>query len=79
MDYLFEDILSYLRNRKVKKAILDREVILEIGCGSQAKLLRSLGANKKLIGIDPELMDDLPKSDELTLIKDKIIDNNTPS
>ncbi len=76
MTYLSEGILSKWRYKKIFKLVSNKKAILEIGCGPQAFFLRSLASqrNKKLIGIDPKLERNLSLPDNLTLIKEKIID-----
>lgn len=74
--YLLEGIFSKWRYRKISEIIREKEIILEIGCGSQASFLKFLSKNKdkKLFGIDPKLREDIDKLNNLTLIRDRVID-----
>lgn len=74
LDYFLEEILSRWRYLKVKKIIQDKQTILEIGCGAKASFLRSLPEDKKLIGIDPKIREDINQKENLTLIREKAID-----
>lgn len=76
MFYLLEGVLSSWRYRKISKILINKKVILEIGCGPQAEFLRHLAKdkNKKIIGLDPKIKEELSESGNLTLIKKKIID-----
>ncbi|MFH1551672.1 MAG: methyltransferase domain-containing protein [bacterium] len=73
---LLEGILSKWRYGKMAELIKDKEIILEIGCGEKASFLKSLAKDKskKLIGIDPQINNQISEFNNLTLIKENLLD-----
>lgn len=76
LESFFETALSKWRYWKAKDFIRDKKIILEIGCGARASSLRKLAKfnDKKLIGIDPRINENIPLSDNFVLINKKVID-----